>query len=776
MPVVKSQATFPSELASPTRAQAAPPAAPAEALAAGAPPEPRPPRNRTGIVVVHGIGSQQPAETLLQWTAPLIEVLTAWREGVPADDRCSFPGDDDRPRDPVKTAAIDFESPYPTVRLHIPAVEVDGTVHPRREWLITEAWWASNVAPPSLPTMINWLGPGGGAARVVDGILGNPTSGPWLIAARAFLVPIVSVVAGLLLTLYGLFRSIAALIPIQAIREASILRQFDEFLIGWFGDVRILLFDPAQSANIRGGLATAVERLRELCDHVVVVAHSGGVMISYLTLTDPELAPTTQVDKLITFGEGWNLALRLTPNDAGMADRLRRDITVSQPAMRWRDFHASHDPAPAGPLDLGQIQPPVADASRVRSFRVWNRLSVIGDHGGYFDNDEEFTLPLLRELDVPDGWGEASRFYRPDVDAPEAPVDPDTAVDPEPRIRRHRQRVAIRALWRQTIFGSTVATVALTLAVAPGNLVRVGADAAALLPRVPVLADLVDAVRGFAGSQLEALSFDPPLVGEIGGDRIARTVDGLGIGVLQAVVIMAGLYVIAARTRAFLAWPVTSPLRRALWLYEALLSIVVAAVIIWVVTIAPPHDRLLGAGIFDWIPGLLVTVGTIAAAVLGTLAAQAFRATVVSSAYAVVAVVLFVAAIVATVLTIMRSPEIESAEVGYVVIWIVAGILFTAGNGRWANWDRAERRIAYGPIGAVTVDRRPVIASSAGFLILAATLAGLILTGPSVWIVYAGIVGVGAIGLGAVLGARAWRGTADPVAAPDAVESARGSV
>jgi hypothetical protein len=661
------------------------------------------------------------------------------------------------------------------VSLHIPETTVDGAVHPRREWLITEAWWASNVAPPSLPTMINWLGPGGGAARVVDGILGNPTTGSLIFAARTILVPIVSIVAGLVLSLYGLFRSVAALIPVKSIRDASILRQFDEFLIGWFGDVRILLFDPAQSANIRSGLAAAVQRLRERCDHIIVVAHSGGVMISYLTLTDPELAAKTQVDKLITFGEGWNLALRLTPNDAGMADRLRRDITHVQPRLLWRDFHASHDPAPAGPLDLAQITPSCSAPAHVRSFRVWNRLSVMGDHGGYFDNDEEFTLPLLRELDVPEGWGESSRFYPPDLGAPETPLDPDAAADPEPRIRRHRQRVAIRALWRQTIVGSTVATVALALAVAPEHVLRVGGDASALLPRIPILADLVDAVRGFGRGQLETLSFDLPLVPSIEPGQIASVVDWLGLGVLQAVVLMAGLYVIAARTRAFQAWPRTSPLRSTLWLYEAALSVGVAAVILWLVTLAGAHGQLLGAGFFEWTPGIVVTTATIAAAVLGTLAAQAFRATVVSTVYAVVAVILFVGASAATVLTILRDPALETAEIGYAVIWLVAGILLSAGNSRWANWDRVERRIAYGPVAAVTVNRQPVIASSLGFLTLAATLAALILTGPSVWIVYLAVIGGAAIGLGALLGARGWR-SANPVAAPDPVQSARGSV
>jgi hypothetical protein len=765
--VVKSQASFPSQLAAAPRPAEGP--ADEAALEAAA-------RGRTGIVVVHGIGSQLPAETLLQWTAPLIEVLTAWRRADAEDGRRKFPASEaERPIDPVKDAAIDFHSPFPTISLRIPETELDGRRHPAREWLITEAWWASNVAPPGLSTMINWLGPGGGAARVVDGILGNEGQGSVLYAARAILVPIVSVVAGLALSLYGLVRSITAIIPIKSIRDASILRQFDEFLIGWFGDVRILLFDPAQSANIRAGLSTAVQRLRERCDHVVVVAHSGGAMISFLTLTDPQLASTTQVDKLVTFGEGWNLALRLTPGGAGMADRLRRDITVLQPNLRWRDFHASHDPAPAGPLQLGEIRPTVRDASRVRSFRVWNRLSVLADHGGYFDNDEEFALPLLRELDVPDGWGESSRFYPADAGA-ETQLDPDTAEIPEPRVARHRQRVSILALWRQTVVAATVATVALGLALAPGNLLALGETVAQYVPRIPIVADVIDAIRQFAQVTLETITFDPPLLPPVEPGQIAAAVDWLGIGVLQAVVIMAGLYVVGARTRAFLAWPAWAGLRRVLWLYEAALSVALAVVVIFVATIAPAHDELLGAGFSDWIPGILVTLGTIVIATVGTVAAEAVKATVVSSAYAVASLGLFLVALACAVLTIFRYPGFEQVEIAYVVIWAVALVLLAAGNNRWANWDRFERRVAYGPVAAVAVSRRPVIASSLGFLTLAGTGIALVLTGPGVWIVYAALVGIGLVIVGAALGARDWQAASNPVAAPDAVESARGSV
>ena len=765
MAVVKSQATYPSELALPM----AEPVVDTGRAAA-----PRVPTGRTGVVVVHGIGSQKPAETLLEWTAPLIEVMTAWRTWEPGTGHRSLPPAElERPIDPVKAAAIDFESPFPTLSLHVPEVTTGDRHHAAREWLITEAWWASNVAAPGLSTMITWLGPGGGVGRIVDGILGNEEAGRAAGVLRAFLVPLVSVLAGLFLTVYGALRSITALVPIQALREAAILRQFDEFLIGWFGDVRILLFDPAQSANIRGGLAEAIERLRERCDEIVVVAHSGGAMISYLALTDPELAPRAQVDKLITFGEGWNLALRLTPGGVGMADRLRRDITTMQPGLRWRDFHASHDPAPAGPLAVAEIRPSVADPDRIRSFRVWNRRSVLGDHGGYFDNDEEFTLPLLREIDVPSGWGEDSRFYPPDPDAPPPSIDPE--AEPGPRIRRRRQRVAILALWRHAVVTLTVATVALALGWVPERLITIGTDVGSILPRVPVVADAIDVLRDLARGGLDQVTFALPVAGRIEPGAVAGWVEWVGIAVLQGVVIMAGLYLLAAQARAYLAWPQASRVRTAITALEVALTVVVTAAVVSVF-VAPSHDRLLGAGFVAWVPGLTITIATGGIALLGTRLADRSRSPFVSNAYAAVATAVFLAALACSALAFMRSAELERAEIAYVAIWIVAFALVSAGSARWAGWDRVERLIAYGPVAGVHVDRRPVIFTSAGFLTIAGSLMALALAGPSVWVVYAALIGIALIGIGASFGAYAWRAYGNPVAAPDAVESARGSV
>jgi hypothetical protein len=91
--------------------------------------------NRVGVVFVHGIGTQQPAETFLDWSRPIVKLLTAWRA-----DRGLSP-------DPVVRSQFAFSgASQPYLELDIPKVDD----HPARRFIITEAWWAAQVRAPSL--------------------------------------------------------------------------------------------------------------------------------------------------------------------------------------------------------------------------------------------------------------------------------------------------------------------------------------------------------------------------------------------------------------------------------------------------------------------------------------------------------------------------------------------------------------------------------------------------------------------------------------------------
>ena len=61
------------------------------------------------------------------------------------------------------------------------------------------------------------------------------------------------------------------------------MRSIDRFVLEWFGDVYVLLKDPAQAASVRGRLIHAIRDLEKNgCSPVVVVAHSGGAIVSYM--------------------------------------------------------------------------------------------------------------------------------------------------------------------------------------------------------------------------------------------------------------------------------------------------------------------------------------------------------------------------------------------------------------------------------------------------------------------------------------------------------------
>ncbi|MGP1674829.1 MAG: hypothetical protein ACTS8Z_06430 [Candidatus Limnocylindrales bacterium] len=325
---------------------------------------------RTGVVFVHGIGTQTPAETFLDWSTPVIELLTDWRAAQPRDP-------DGRIDDPVWRAEFSFNAASP------PYLEVSVPAHagiPTTTWVVTEAWWAADLRAPSLGRTIDYLRRRMG--MVVKGIaqgyrdrtprlhdlaiatdlIGHGTLPlDWRLIERLDLVQsktfgarpvgwLVGGIGAIVLAGYDLLRRI----PISAIRDFAAKRMIDSFLVDWFGDLPVLLDDAVQSANVRARLARSIERLKtDGCDAIVIVAHSGGALVSFETLLDPAYAHL-KVDKLITLGQGLGLAWRLAADpdvhDITPGSRLVGNLAKVRPGLRWVDVWASYDPAPAGPL------------------------------------------------------------------------------------------------------------------------------------------------------------------------------------------------------------------------------------------------------------------------------------------------------------------------------------------------------------------------------------------------------------------------------------------
>ena len=411
-------------------------------------------RDRIGVVFVHGIGTQPACETFLDWSGSIVDVLSGWR------------ADHGFGADPVVRCEYDLSG----TRLPILEVDVPEYAGHRAEtWVMTEAWWAATTRSPGLGSMTTYVRkalPGimngirqsyqlraaswarrRGQARtfaktadayehgqlVLGAVPGRRTD--WIDVLDRIQKELTILAFGpalvlgrIVLTIYAPFRAI----PIKSIQDIAALRTADNFLTDWFGELPDIIDDPVQSANVRSRLVAAIRGLEaEGCGRIVVVAHSGGAIVSFTTLCDPAFMDL-KVDKLITLGEGLALAWRIENAYKGLppGSRLQGDLSKLRPDLRWADFWSSYDPAPAGPME-----PPSGVSIADQSQPTINRMSILEDHGSYWDNDEEFMIPLLQHIDVPTAGPEDSRFFR---DSSLATV----------RVAWRRRRVAVLALWR----------------------------------------------------------------------------------------------------------------------------------------------------------------------------------------------------------------------------------------------------------------------------------------------------------------------------------------
>ncbi len=495
---------------------------------------------RVGVVFVHGIGNQKPAETFLDWSEAIVRMLSAWR----AEQGFGL--------DPVVRSQFAFNpGALPFLELAIPAF---GDREASR-WVVTEALWAEAIRPPKLDVVAAylrdrlwsvvagiqsgyrirepiWVERKKATARVARSVhepwiedrlaeVGRPGWG-WIglidRLQRSFLTQwlvVLPVVAfgTLLLAIWAPLRRV----PIGPLRDLAEAQLVDSFLTGWFGDLPVLLEDPVQSANVRARTAEAIRALTaQGCDSIVVVAHSGGAIVSFETLldrvylNDPERA--IAVDKLVTHGEGLKLAWRLEgayDRKLARGNRLSGDLGAVRPDLHWVDIWASFDPAPAGPLapppgvefDVAPTGEPGSTAREsgtgrltVESRPVTNLMSLRGDHGAYWDNDEGYLVPLLRHIDDSRGWGEGSRFY-------------ELRELRTVRIERRRQRVAALAAWRWIVAVTAVAAIVLGgwLAGAP----RMAGDTLiGIWSRIPggeIVSAPLNAVWGAIGTVLSAV-------------------------------------------------------------------------------------------------------------------------------------------------------------------------------------------------------------------------------------------------------------------------------
>ncbi len=469
--------------------------------------------DRVGVVFVHGIGTQPACETFLDWSGSLVQLLSDWRVGHGFGS------------DPVLRCDYDLSGQrLPFLELDIPAY----AGHPAQTWVTTEAWWAATTLAPGLGSMTAYV------SRALPGIMAGIRQSyrvhaeAWAarrLAARAYasatpdydqgklVLAAVSarqhdwidlldriqkeltilafgpalVLGRIALLVYAPFRAI----PIKPLQDFAAFKTADNVLTRWFGELPDIIDDPIQAANVRSRLVGAIRGVRaEGCGRIVVVAHSGGAIVSFTTLCDTAFLDEP-VDKLITLGEGLALAWRIedTSKELPAGSRLLGDLKAARPELRWADFWSTYDPAPAGPID-----PPPGVSLADRTHSTINRMSILEDHGSYWDNDEEFLIPLLQHIDTPTGDPESSRFFR------------DSSLGTV-RVSWRRRRVAVLALWRWIAALGAAVPIALTSLTSMLGLAghagpqRLGSDVAGWWGAVPghqLIAGPLDGLSGVA--------------------------------------------------------------------------------------------------------------------------------------------------------------------------------------------------------------------------------------------------------------------------------------
>ena len=670
-----------------------------------------PAARHVGIVFVHGIGSQAEGETLLDWGSSIIRVLFDTRV------RNHFSAD------PVTDVELD---PGPAQRrwieLQVPASNIDGHDTLEQHWVMTEAWWAQRVRPPSFGQMAEWLGPRGVIRRILtallprrgthdprlrgwaehhplrrndaggteesvdpgppDGMRQAPGAGPGRAVAGLGAGLFLQAVSALLLVVYGLLRSIEKLVPVGPLKDGALTRPLDRFVLEWFGDVYVLLSDSAQAASIRGQLVDAIEDLKASgCDEIAIVAHSGGAIVSYMTLVDRSSAGL-DVDRLITLGEGLNLAWRLTDSDGTTPldeldvppERLYGSLLATHPGLRWDDFWASQDPAPVGVLEPPAGDDPTADATllgRIRSHAIWNRLSFREDHGGYWDNDEEFLIPLLRLL-----------AGGPDA----ATVFGDEAAD-QGRSNRRRRRLSLLSYWRQLTAAGSLAAVAMSVALER--------------PSLSAATDLVSmAFNAVPGSNLVTGPLGSIRAMDLAASPAGRFLAETGVWVIAAAVGLAAAYTLVTPPERAVPWArgrvgrwIGLALRLAPWIggIPTLIAIIVAG-IRFLIGSTPDARDTAGIVIVAGAVGLVLVLG--ARVLLGNggadrTAVRDLAETLLMMLAMVVAAVL----LVAPVFAILVFPKVGAAVAGTVAVVAAFQLLGKLGTWRWSAWDARERAL-----------------------------------------------------------------------------------
>jgi hypothetical protein len=387
---------------------------------------------RRGIVVVHGVGTQQREDQLDIVVEPLVEFL-GQALGHGNVELVTRPH---RAGERLVSATIHLRDPHSGQWIE--------------EWHVREAWWAESFVPSSSRTVLGWavrafgffiaatlrnvwwrnvrrafLGPqepqghgvwtiptGGRFYSVLDALAWGVIMGAYLLLAIVgfcFIVPLYT------------FLSLP-LLPIIPQVVADVRRSLINLITGGIGDQQAMTNRRVAVSAAANVISTALYPFLDpsaLDEHhatyetVTMLAHSGGCVVPYEALAGEQVTQWLAADppgrrvNFVTLGSGLNLAWKMR------APHKDRDWVFWHRRMdhqvNWVDIYARYDPVPQGaaPEELVDALMGADQAARPYvSVRVANDDWPPTDHGAYWWN---FPEVMSRVVDVisDSRWGQA---------------------------------------------------------------------------------------------------------------------------------------------------------------------------------------------------------------------------------------------------------------------------------------------------------------------------------------------------------------------------------
>ncbi|OOP59266.1 hypothetical protein BMF89_21290 [Arthrobacter sp. SRS-W-1-2016] len=251
--------------------------------------------------------------------------------------------------------------------------------------LIAEAWWANLFDAPSASKISDWVTPliwgvgwrGFLAAATTIGVVMLSTewfSGDWF--GSLVLGTVLAMAICILIALLPSALLLVGKLP-GKIGDASV--GFLNFLVLWVGDVMVYQQNPRNTFEARKKIRHDLDWLTARTETTVIAAHSLGSLLSIDVLSEIE---ESKVKFLATFGCPIKL---LKMRESHYLKQLKNVDNRTG----WVNFFDPLDFI-GGPVDHQKAFP--------YNIKVDNSRSVLGAHGGYPDNAEQFQDALYRMI------------------------------------------------------------------------------------------------------------------------------------------------------------------------------------------------------------------------------------------------------------------------------------------------------------------------------------------------------------------------------------------